>query len=62
MKGVKRRTPITDIEDIEPVQGATAEVRADLSVHCPRPERDPAYQRPRGGDVRRQDRGASRSE
>ena len=21
MKGVKRRTPITDIEDIEPVQG-----------------------------------------
>ena len=35
-------------------------VRPDLPVRRPRPERGEAHQRPRGGDVRRQDRRAGR--
>ena len=42
--------------DLEPAPGFAGPVPSDLPVHLPRSERGAAPQRPRGGDVRRQDR------
>ncbi len=45
--------------DPEPSRGAEAEVRPHLPLHRPQPGRGGARERPGGGDVPRQDRGAS---